>query len=90
MTISYKKMLHVGLMAGLLSLNIINSAQAASRSDDQMVTGSACMVTVDDTESLKRINVQYIRLLYIDKTQPTKLHISMASNFNAGDTLQFS
>jgi hypothetical protein len=64
-------------------------ANAAASEDEAMGNSNACMVAVDDANSYKQINVNYIRLLKINKSEPNVVQLSMASNYYNGDTDKF-
>lgn len=57
---------------------LVNSAMAASDEDFNSSQG-ACLVAFNDINSTRYINVQYIRLIYIET--PSIIKISMASNY---------
>lgn len=63
---------------------------AASSEDEAMGNSNACMIAVEDANSYKQINVNYIRLLKINKNEPNVVQIAMASNYYNGDTSGFS
>lgn len=71
----------LGFASIMFSLGLTANTQAASN-EDYANQGSACMVLVDDANSMKYINTQYIRLIYISKNEPNILRISMASNYS--------
>lgn len=79
----------LGITMIMASLGILGNAQAKSQ-EDYANQGSACLVLVEDENSTKYINTQYIRLLHVTTKDPEVLRISMASNYSNGDTGKFS
>jgi hypothetical protein len=67
----------------------ISSTAFAAPSEDFGPSTPACTVAVNDNKSSKFINVNYIRLLKVEKDQRL-LYISMASNYYNSDTDGFS
>jgi hypothetical protein len=77
------KLFAVACVAALF--NISSTAFAAAK-EDFGPANPACTVAVNDNKSTKFLNVNYIRLLKVDKDQRL-LFISMASNYdNFGNT----
>lgn len=74
-----QKMLQIGLLTAFFSLGI--SVQAATHEDEVMPTGSACMINVNNSKYIEKINVQYIRNIYIEKSDPNIIWIELASNY---------
>ena len=81
------KFLKIGLLAAVTA--ITQPALAGSSShEDYIQPQGACMVQVNDSTRTRVINVEYIRLVQVENKEPTKLHISMASNYYNGSTDQ--
>ena len=79
--------LNIGLLAAITA--IAQPALAGSSSHEDFVQPQgACMVQVNDSTRTRVINVEYIRLVQVENKEPTKLHISMASNYYNGSTDQ--
>lgn len=68
---------------------LVNSAMAASSEDFESSQG-ACLVAFNDVKSFRYINVEYIRLIYIENETPKVIKMSMASNYYNGNTDKFA
>ena len=79
----------LGITMIVASLGIVGNAQKKSQ-EDYANQGPACLVLVEDGNSTKYINTQYIRLLHITTRDPEVLRISMASNYSNGSTDNFN
>lgn len=84
------KFTNVGLIAAVVAITTMSQPALAGSSshEDYIQPQGACMVQVNDSTRTRVINVEYIRLVQVENKEPTKLHISMASNYYNGSTDQ--
>lgn len=50
--------------------------------------GSQCFVRIDDSNTTRVVNVNYIRMIHIDEKEPQVLKVSLASNYSQPDALK--
>lgn len=80
------KFLTVGCVAALCN---ISPALAAS-SEDFDLSNPACVIDISDTEKFRLVNVNYIRLLEIEKDDNKELKIGLASNYSNASSIKIN
>lgn len=72
------KFVSIGLVAAITAMA---QPAFAAPSEDFVQPQGACMIAVNDTTHTRFVNVEYVRLIQVEKEEPNVINIQLGSNF---------
>lgn len=81
--VSFAKGLVVAGLIAVATIGIISDSHAKNNEDNnEKIAQSACMIRIDDSETIRLVNTEYIRMVVINKEDPNVVIVRTSTNID--------